>query len=266
ISVGPPYFNRINVPVGLFLLFLTGLAPLLAWRRTSWPSLRRSLAWPLALTAAAGIALFLLAVRARYALISFSLSVFVVTTIVMEFYRGGRVRREHLGESWPRALMNLFLRNPRRYGGYVVHFGVVLLFVGIAGSSYNRSRVEELEVGSEMTMGGYTFRVESLEEDQTPNYDFARAGVVLERDGRRLGTYYPERRYYRASEQPSTEVEIRSTVREDLYMVYAAMGEGGGAVIQVYRNPLVLWVWVGGIVLVLGGLACLIPTKREAVS
>lgn len=263
ISVGPPYFNRINVPIGLFLLFLTGFAPLLAWRRTSWPSLRRSFAWPAALMLAAGTILFLLAVRARYALICFSLSVFVATTILMEFYRGGRVRRRQLGESWPRALANLFLRNPRRYGGYVVHFGVVLLFVGFAGSSFNRSRAEELSPGGEMAIAGYTLRVENLEEGETPNYDFARARVVLERRGRPVGVYRPERRFYYASEQPSTEVEIHSTVREDIYLVYASTGEKGGAVIQVYRNPLVLWVWVGGIVLVLGGLICLVPMRRE---
>jgi len=263
ISVGPPFFNKINIPIGLFLLFLSGLAPLLAWRRTSWESLRRSFTLPIVLTILAGVALFLLAVRHMYALICFSLSVFVVTTIAMEFYRGGRVRRGQFGEPWPRAIANLALRNPRRYGGYIVHFGVVLLFVGVAGSSYNRNVVEELGVGEELAIGGYSLRVEELEEGETPNYDFARASVTLSREGEPLGLYHPERRFYRASEQPSSEVEIRSSWKEDLYMVYASTGPNGGAVIQVFRNPLVQWVWIGGLVLVAGGIICLLPTKKE---
>jgi cytochrome c-type biogenesis protein CcmF len=263
ISVGPPFFNRINVPVGLFLLFLSGLAPLLAWRRTSWGSLRRSFTLPVLFTVVAGVTLFLLAVRHMYALICFSLSFFVVTTIVMEFYRGARVRVRQLGESWHRALVRLALKNPRRYGGYIVHFGVVLVFVGIAGSSYNRTESQELAVGEELAIGGYTLRVEDVEEGETPNYDFARAAVALFQDGRPAGLYHPERRYYRASEQPSSEVEIKSSWREDLYMVYASTGPRGGAVIQVFHNPLVAWVWVGGLVLVAGGLVCLLPSAKE---
>jgi cytochrome c-type biogenesis protein CcmF len=266
ISVGPPYFNRINVPIGLFLLFLTGLAPLLAWRRTSWPGLRRSLAGPIAFALLLGVLLFVLAVRAKYALICFTLSAFTAATIVLEFARGTRARMRRLGEPWPRALLRLPLRNPRRYGGYVAHLGVVLLFVGIAGSSYNRTHSGELAPGEEMVLGEYTLRIEGLEEGRTPNYDFARAAVALSRGSELLGTYHPERRLYRASEQPSTEVEIRSGFKEDLYLVYAAAGKGESAVIQVYRNPLVRWVWIGGIVLVAGGLVCLLPARRGETS
>ncbi|MFH1277158.1 MAG: heme lyase CcmF/NrfE family subunit [Candidatus Eisenbacteria bacterium] len=262
ISVGPPFFNRINIPVGLFMLFLSGLAPLLAWRRTSWSSLRRSFALPVTGMVVTGAVLFLMAVRSMYSLICFSLAVFVVVTIVSEFYRGARVRRRQLGEPILKALGNLMLRNPRRYGGYIVHFGVVLVFIGIAGSAYNRNVVQELQVGGEMELGKYKVRVENLEEGVTPNYEYARAALALFDGDRPIGRYTPERRYYNASEQPSSEVEIHSTFVEDLYLVYAASGAHGGAVIQVYRNPLVRWVWIGGIVMVAGTLVCLVPSRR----
>jgi len=260
ISVGPPFFNKINIPLGLFLLLLTGLAPLLAWRRTSLSSLKRSFTLPLILSILSAVVLFLLAVRHEYALICFSISVFVLATIFMEFWRGARVRRSQLGESPLRALVNLTARNPRRYGGYIVHFGIVLIFVGIAGSSYNEKATAELGIGETMAVGGYELRIDSLDEGVTPNYDYASAVISLLRGGAPVASFEPERRFYRASEQPSSEVEIHSTFTEDVYLVYASMGNSGGAVIQVYRNPLVRWVWIGGIVLVLGTLICLVPT------
>ena len=117
-------------------------------------------------------------------------------------------------------------------------------------------------MGEELHIGRYAVQVKDLEEGVTPNYEFVRATVSLESDGRQRGVYFPERRYYTASEQPSTEVQIHSTFLEDLYFVYAASGPGGGAMIQVYQNPLVRWVWIGGIVMVVGGLICLVPRRR----
>jgi len=223
-------------------------------------NVRHVISLPLILSILSAVVLFLLAVRHEYALICFSISVFVLATIFMEFWRGARVRRSQLGESPLRALVNLTARNPRRYGGYIVHFGIVLIFVGIAGSSYNEKATAELGIGETMAVGGYELRIDSLDEGVTPNYDYASAVISLLRGGAPVASFEPERRFYRASEQPSSEVEIHSTFTEDVYLVYASMGNSGGAVIQVYRNPLVRWVWIGGIVLVLGTLICLVPT------
>ncbi len=266
ISVGPPFFNKVNVPIGLFLLFLTGVGPLLAWRKTSWSGVRRNFTWPTITAVVVALALVAAGIREFYSVVCFALSMFVTTSIWMEFYRGARARMRQLGENLLAALLNLVGRNTRRYGGYIVHIGMVLLFAGIAGTAFNEDTRAELQAGESLTIGKYNVRVNEIQSGETPNYEYARAEVMVQSGDRTLRTMYPERRFYLASEQPSSEVEIHTTLREDLYVVYASAGPNGGAVLQVYRNPLVRWLWIGGLVVAFGTLITFLPNQKKVLA
>lgn len=265
ISVGIPFFNKVQVPLGLLLLLLTGAGPLLAYRRTSLASLRRTLLRPWLLSVAVGVALAVAGMRHVYALLAFVLAVFVTITVVEEFARAVRARRRHGRESLPQALLALFERNRARYGGYVVHFGIAVLFCGFAGQAFSTHGTLTLDEGERGRFGRYDLTLERLEEGRTPNYEFSRGTVSVTRDGRALARLTPERRFYLASEQPSTEVAIHSSLSRDIYLVLAGYEEGtAGVVFQVYHNPLVAWVWIGSLVLTLGTIICVLPDRRRA--
>ncbi|MGB9605315.1 MAG: heme lyase CcmF/NrfE family subunit, partial [Bryobacteraceae bacterium] len=223
ISVDAPFFNRVNVPLGLLLLFLTGVAPLLPWRRSSLESLKRNLLKP----ALAGLALMLVlavaGVRHPYALIAFGLALFVAWAIVTEFYRGARAIRAHTGMNPLAAAVELTLRNTRRYGGYLVHMGVVLMFVGFAGSAFNRHQSHELAVGEKAAIGRYELRLASLRDGENENFAWDRAGIEVFQGGKLIARLEPERRFYKASRQATSEVAIRRGLREDLYLNFAGM-------------------------------------------
>jgi cytochrome c-type biogenesis protein CcmF len=192
---------------------------------------------------------------------------FVSLTIFREFGKGAMARRSSTGESLPEALINLTLRNTRRYGGYVVHFGIVVLFIGFAGQAFDVDIQEEVSLGDVITFRQYDLRVENLLSERNANYETVKAVIGLYEHGEKVAVMYPERRFYIASEQPSTEPSIRSTLREDLYVIYAgASPDGTRAVLQVYLNPLVMWVWIGGIIMGLGTGIALLPNRRSAPS
>jgi len=264
ITVGPPFFNRINVPLGLFLLLLTGVGPLIAWRRTSFESLRRNFQWPFVAMAALMAALFALGVRHGYALMCFGLALFVTWTIATEFYKGARAVRARTGRNLLASAVELTHRNTRRYGGYIVHMGIVLMFVGFAGSAFYQNTTVEVNLGSRFDLGRYSLRLADLHEADNPNYSSQHAIVeVYERGGgARIGTLTPERRFYKSSEQQTSEVSIRHRLDEDLYVNYAGLTDDGSrAVMQAYIFPLVSWIWVGFLVLVAGTMVCLVPPK-----
>ncbi len=270
ITIGPPFFNRIYVPLGLFILFLTGVAPLLAWRRTSFKSLSKNFIWPLASSIAVTVVLMIAGVRGGAPLVAFFLAVFVTSTIVIEFVRGVSARMRARAEPFAQALVRLVAKNKRRYGGYVVHFGIVLMFVGFAGAAFNRETSGEVAKGDSLSAGGYTFLCENIVEKDTPNYYLLEAKLAVTKNGRAVTVLYPEKRVYTASEESTSEVAMRSTLREDIYAVFAGITEDTGkAVIQIYVNPLVSWLWLGGIVMGLGTIVCILPdaaagrTSRE---
>lgn len=265
ITVGPPFFNRVNVPIAIFLMFLTGVGPLLAWRKASTNSLKRNFLWPAGIALAAGVVLYFRGVNHFYAWMALVMSIFVGLTIVREFYKGARARSSGTGENFVEAVVNLTLRNTRRYGGYIVHFGFVLLFLGWSGQAFTTDIQSEAGIGDTMSIRQYVLRVENLGVEDTPNYASQKATVGLFENGRKVALLYPERRVYKASQQPTTEVSIRSTLKEDVYVVFAGTSvDGKKAIIQVYYNPLVMWVWIGGIVLGLGTLIALLPNKKSA--
>ena len=314
ISVGPPYFNSVLAPIGLLLLALTGVGPLLAWRRTSveslrrnffgpiiggltaglvmavvlyvtqsrppaylvppvlfmllvglfWESMKRDLYWLTVAGVGGVIFLFLTKGEILYPLVTVMLCVFVSWTIFAEFYKGAMTRRKNSGESFARALYNLTLRNTRRYGGYVVHFGIVLLFLGFVGKAFTTHEKAAMLEGDEVRINGYTLRCENLSNGDIPNYIYERAILSVTRGGDLLGTLTPERRFFKASRQTATIVAVRSTLVEDLYVVFSGREEESGrAIIEIYVNPLVAWVWIGGLVTFLGTLLALVPSVSE---
>ncbi len=266
VTVGPPFFNKVNVPVALLLLLLTALGPLLAWRKTSIESLKRNFLLPTLGALAVAIALLILGVRPWkdvsyfYSLMTITLSVLVGLTVISEFVRGGRVIARHTGQNLLASMVHLWHRNTRRYGGYIVHFGVIIVMIGFAGAAFNQDKEKEMGFGDKMTIGPYTLVCQSYTQDDKPNYESEWAVMNVSKDGKPLATMYPERRFYKASQQTATMVANRSTVKEDLYIVYEGLNQDTGRpIIKVHLNPLVMWIWVGLLVMIFGTVIALVP-------
>jgi len=270
ITVGPPFFNRVNVPLGLFLLALTGIGPLIAWRKASARNLQRQFTIPVAFGLVVAAGLLAAGMRDFYVILAIGLGGFVLGTVVQEFSRGVRARRRMHGESVPAALFNLIARNRRRYGGYVVHVGILMMFVAFTGTAFRVDKEATLKPGQSVEMQspyGGTYKLTHLGVSQynALNRVVSAAAVQVELDGKPMGVMKSEKRQHvdsfgRPTFEPSTEVAIQSGLREDLYIVYA--GSVDGTEEAVYRftiNPLVWWVWYGGIVLVLGGILTMWP-------
>jgi cytochrome c-type biogenesis protein CcmF len=267
ISVGKPFFDKVNIPLGLILLFLTGVGPLLAWRKTSTESLKRNFGWPLLTGVAASVVLFAVGVREFYSLVCLSLCGFVTATVGMEFFRGARVLRSRSGASLLASAVDLTMRNTRRYGGYIVHMGMVLIFVGLGGAAFNRDVQKEMQLGSSLHIGRYDLVLQSMDSKPEKNYTAQRMIVEVMRDGKPVMMLYPERRFFPANQESGTMVAIHSTLREDLYVVYAGQSPDNEIpVIHAYLNPLVKWIWLGGVVVVLGTFVTLLPNRRAVLA
>jgi cytochrome c-type biogenesis protein CcmF len=270
ITVGPPFFNQVNIPIGLVLLGLTGVGPLIAWRKASPQNLKRQFAVPVASGVAMAVILLTLRYGDFYAGVAASLAAFVVATVVQEFGRGVSARHRLHGEHYAVAFARLVGRNRRRYGGYVVHLGIVTYFVAFSGLAFKREMEASLKPGQSATLRSpyghtYTFTHLGVSQYDRLNRFVTAASVEVQRDGKRLGVMSSEKRQYvdsfnRPTFQPATEAAIRSDLREDLYIVFA--GSVAGTEEAVYRftlNPLVWWVWFGGLVLVTGGAIVMWP-------
>ena len=262
ISLDAEWYNRLMVPIGLFLLFLTGVGPLFSWRRTSIDSLRRNFQWPGILSLVLIGALLAAGMRNFYALISFGFCLFVALTVLMEFYKGGRSIAARNNMNLLHAMVELTHRNTRRYGGYLVHMGIVLMFIGFTGHAFNQSEVKELNLGDTMRVGKYDLKMVNLKQDQNENYAWHRATMEVRKGGELIGDLEPERRFYIASKESTSQIGIRQRPNEDLYLNFAGMSDDNKrAVIQAYVFPLVSWIWMGGLVLIGGTLICLVPSK-----
>jgi cytochrome c-type biogenesis protein CcmF len=272
VTVGPPFFNKVMIPVALLLLLLTGIGPLLSWRKTSVESVRRNLLIPGVVTAIAAVLLIVVAgIRPLheqsefYSWTTIILSVMVASTVISEFVRGGLVIARQTGRNLFTSMYVLTRRNTRRYGGYIVHFAVVVMMIGFAGSAFNQDTEKELADGESMNIGRYTLTCRSSTQDDNPNFSSDWAIIDVARDGQPLATMYPERRFYKASQQTATMVANRSTMREDLYLVYSGLNQDTGhPIIKAHLNPLVKWIWIGAVLLVLGTGLALIPSMATA--
>jgi cytochrome c-type biogenesis protein CcmF len=267
ITVGAPYYNFFLLVFGLPLLLLMGIGPLVAWRRASLRSLGRSLAWPLAAALAAGVVLLALgAGSSRAGLVAYTFSAFVLGSIVYEFARGTRARRALTGGSWLSAFNGLVARNRRRYGGYVVHASIVLLAVGVVGSSaYDTVREQKLRPGEELAVGDYRLRYRSLASREGQNATELRAQLDVSRGGRSLGGLEAGKNDYRAEDQISNEVGIRSDPLrlEDLFVITDQINPDGSVQFRVLVKPLVNLIWIAGLVFLAGALVAMWPSAAE---
>jgi cytochrome c-type biogenesis protein CcmF len=266
-SVGPPYYNFFLRTFGLPLLLLTGIGPLIAWRRASLRSLRRALAWPAAAAVLVGSALTAHGdASSVYGLVAYSFATFVLVAIALEFVRGTRARRSLDRCSWPAAIVGLVARNRRRYGGYVVHAAVAMLAIGIAGSSlYGSSHFERLRPGQTISVAGYTLRYLEPSFRRSSNHDELRAVLGVSRGGHRLGIVAAGRNHYHAEAFFQNAVAIRTDWlrAEDLFVIADDFRADGSVGIKAIVNPLVDLIWLAGVVFLAGSLVALWPDERE---
>jgi cytochrome c-type biogenesis protein CcmF len=270
ITVGAPFFNKVMIPIGIFLIFLTGVGPLLAWRNTSWGSIRKNFAIPAGLAFLMAIALPLVGVSPRgdmahfYSWLTFVVSTLVIGTIASEFIRGGRVLQGKLQTNIFGAMYHLTRRNMRRYGGYVVHFGVVLVVIGVAGQAFNQEKEQEMGLGDKLQVGHYTLVGQEYSQDDNANYESESALLDVYKDGKYLTRLDPETRIFKVSRQPNHIVANYSTLREDLYVIYEGQNpDTGHPIIKAFVNPLVAWVWIGVVVIIFGTGLALVPNAQQ---
>jgi cytochrome c-type biogenesis protein CcmF len=251
ISVGPPFFDTVFIPIALAIVGLAGVGPLISWRRMSKRPFLRMLRMPLAAGVATIALLGLAGVRSVGALLAFGLCSFTAVSIGSEFLRGSRIYRSR-EVGLVAALARTLLRNRRRYGGYVVHLGVVLIVIGLAGAAFRTERASLLHKGGSMRVGAYTLRYTRFQQRTTPEKQIDEATIAVYRGGRAVTTLYPQRNFHFVQSQPQSEVAIRTTPAEDLYVVVTAFTKDHAAALRAFVNPLTWWIWIGAAVLACG--------------
>jgi cytochrome c-type biogenesis protein CcmF len=265
VTVGPPFYERATAPLFAGLLLLMGVAPLAAWRHSTAKTLGRAMWKPFLASLVVVVIVFIGGVRHPAALLGFWLCAFVASVTLYEFWRGALARHRKSGESFPVALWRLAGRNRRRYGGYVIHLGVVLMAIGIIGIELFQTETQgTLAQGEQISLGKYTVTYDSLAVFDTPDgRNVARAVVSVYKDGNYVGELHPRRDYYYESQQPMTIPGVRSTWEDDFYILLVDWQpvSTAGATFKVYHNPLVNWLWLGGIVFILGTLIAAWPDK-----
>jgi cytochrome c-type biogenesis protein CcmF len=263
--VGPPFYERATGPLFAGLLLLMGVAPLAAWRHSTAKTLGRAI-WKPGIFSLLGIVLPLaLGITNWAALLGFWLATFVASVTLYEFWRGANARHRTAGESLPVALWRLAERNRRRYGGYIIHLGVVLMSLGVIGIELFQTQTQgTIPQGGELNLGVYSVRYDSLAIFNTNDgRNVARAVISVFKDGKYVGELHPRRDFFYESQQPMTIPGVRSTWEDDLYVILVDWQPVSteGATFKVYHNPLVNWLWLGGFVFILGTMVAAWPDK-----
>ena len=262
LTLGPHFFNIVTAPLALILMFLTGVGPLIAWRSATPASLKRQFKWPTAagLVSAAAITFLFWGQVGYWAIGCWGLAAFVIAAIFQEYGLAIRARRRSQGESTVAAFRALLRKNQRRYGGYIVHLGIVVMLLGISGSVFNYESLENVEPGDFIEVQrDYQIEYLTARPIEQQHYGGARARLALYRDTEPVAVMEPEKRTYWLEQQPSTIPSIYSTWLEDIYVILTAIETDGSATLKVYRNPLVNWIWAGALIFALGGVAILWP-------
>jgi cytochrome c-type biogenesis protein CcmF len=291
VTVGAPFYNAVAVPIGLFLLFLTGVGPLLPWRATSMKAIKRNFVVPVIALWAAVIVSVVAGARpwqdgqfqqgAFYAIVGFGVSAAVAAAIISEFIRGARVISRQTGKNMFASTVLLTRRNTRRYGGYIVHIAVVLVVIGLCGAAFNRNVEKELGLHDQMVIGPYTLTNIGFSQDSNDNFDSEYALLDVTAGGKPVNTLTfdgvvphmvplqmtPQKRIYRSSSQPETRVAIHSVPEWDLYVVYEGINPTTGQpIVKAFLNPLVSWIWAGLVLLVIGTFIALVPSITPATA
>ncbi|HEY6271619.1 MAG TPA: cytochrome c-type biogenesis CcmF C-terminal domain-containing protein, partial [Terriglobales bacterium] len=286
ITVGAPFFNKVAVPLGLFLLLLTAVGPLLAWGSTSYASLKRNFKFPAAFSILVGLALIALNMRPWmgrdqirswlatvdlsrfYSWMALVLGALVFGTVASEFLRGGRVLKDKLNGSLGGAMYHLMRRNMRRYGGYIAHLGFALVLMGVAGLAFNQDKEREMSLGDKLNIGHYELVSQEATQDDNANYRSEAVLLDVYKDGRYLTRLNPEVRFYKASGgQPDHKVAVRHAPLEDLYVIYAGKNpDTGHPIVKAFVNPMVSWVWYGVMTLIVGTGLALVPNAAAVTA
>jgi cytochrome c-type biogenesis protein CcmF len=265
VSVGAPFFNLVNIPVFLGLLFLMGIGPLIAWRRASADNLRRNFLVPVAAGIAVALVLRVGGVGNVLVLVCMGLVVFVSATMALDFARAARARR-HRGHGWGAATWGLLLLQNRRYGGFVVHLGILVVALGVAGSqAWSVSTETTLERGQSAALAGYRVRFDGLEASEESNHGKV-TGTFTVSSSRRdpLDVLRPAKKFYQQEQTPIASVDYRLGLLEDVYVVLGDFApDGSHATVKLQVNRMVSWLWIGGLVLTLGTVLAVLPDRRR---
>lgn len=259
ITVGPPYFKKVTGPMFLALVCLMGITPLLAWRKQTTKKLLAGLAFPFAGSILAGIGwYFLYPKQPAIALFALWMISMVTLSIVQEFWRGTRIRMSSRGENPLLALAKLVINNRRRFGGYIIHLGVIMIALGFIGDAFFKQETQgTLRVGQSLTVGAYSLRFNGLSSYLgSDGREIVEAKTELYKDGRLVQALNPRQDYFTVQQQPVTIAGVYSTAAEDVYVLLAGWEEvsNGSSTFKIYLNPLINWVWIGGFVLSFGVL------------
>ena len=262
VSVGAPYFNSVIVPLFLLLVFLMGVGPIIAWRKASWDNLKRNFLWPAAGSLLVAAILFGWKIRDFLPLLGFTLLAFVALTIFYDTALALRARRRIAGEGLLSGLATLARRNQRRYGGFIVHLGVVLIIMGIAGSmTYSLEREVTLALKEHLTLGHYLIQFEGLKGEQQPTHFRVEGAFRVFHGGDEVGVLSPALKFFPTQQSPVGRAVHRSSISDDIYLILSGFSEldKNQATLKVLVRPLVVWIWIGGFVIVLGTLVAILP-------
>ncbi|MCS7001832.1 MAG: cytochrome c biogenesis protein CcsA, partial [Dehalococcoidia bacterium] len=263
ITVGAPYYDQVIGPIMLVMFLTMGVAPLIAWRRATAANFVRNFKLPIAAGAVTLAATIALGGRETPTLLAAPVLGFVIGGIALEFYRGVRARMRGHGEHVVLAFTRLITRNRSRYGGYIVHVGMVLIAVGVIGSKVYQTTTEAtLMPGERVSTDAYTLEYVGLNQSATPTREVNAATLHIYQNGQRVGTMTPEKNFFPVQQQPQSVVGLRSTLANDLYVVLADWQPSGQISLKIYVNPLVAWIWIGGAVLLIGCVICFWPSDR----
>lgn len=262
-TVGTAFYQQVDGPLFLALIFVMGVGPLLAWRRASRQSIVRNFRWPALVAALVAVALPVLGMRSLWAVAGFAICAFAAATIVFEVWRGTSVRHRH-GEPYPKALGMLVARHRQRYGGYLVHLGLIVLAVGVIGSQFFQTQRDGLiQRGQSLSVSGYTLTYQGITDVTVDNIETIKAHFTVSRNGQFIENIYPGEQIFPGFEtQPTSIVSITSHGLTDLYVFLAGFDGTSSATIRVFVNPLVPLVWLGGALMLLGGILCWWPLRR----
>ena len=266
ISVGPPYFNMVTAPLGLALLFLMGVGPALPWRRTTAENMRRTFWLPVAIGLTVGLLAWVAGIRRVYPLVTFTFAGFVMTTIFEEFRKGVRARQRISGTGPVQAFGQLLRRSHRRYGGYIVHAGIVVIVVALSiSTAWRFEREATLNVGERFLIGDYGVQLERVWGDQETQRFVVGSSFSIWDGDRQIGTMEPRMNYYPASQQPIATPAVRSNPKEDLYLTLMAFDnqQGTYATVRAIVNPGVPWLWVGGMIIAIGAVLSILPGPKQ---
>lgn len=268
VTVGIPFFNTVESPILLSMMFVMAVCPMLAWQRSSLKNLRKNFLIPVILSVAAMVLMIVLGMQKAWAVIGYGVITLLLITHFLEFYKGVKARRKMTKESVLVALYRLMVRNRRRYGGYLVHLGIAFITMGIIGSqNYDLQTMKTVALGQSIDIGAYRINYDHLDQKKEGSNDIVYADVTVFKNGQKLGSFEPQKIFYNTQDsEPSTQVAIISSLKEDLYVVLSAWDNNGKGTFLVKVNPMMSWLWIGSFMIVIGALFAVWNGKYQNIT